>query len=145
MKPMTRGHTSLSHSQRLATFFTIVAGTLQAVLAFTVLFLPFFAKCIETQSGLACRYESYTEMGGNALGYTFLLLFFALGIGAIISTWSGNTSFICVVRWLTVLTSTIFAVIGAWSIGFVFLPGGLLMLLPAISCLRTDRTAVQAV
>lgn len=142
---MTREQPSLSHSQRLATFFTIVAGALQAGLAFTVLFLPFFAKCIETQSGRVCRYESYTDMNGTALGYTFLLLFFALGVGAIISTWSGNTPSICAIRWLTVLTSAIFAVIGAWSIGFVFLPGGLLMLLPAISCLRTDRTAVQAV
>ena len=142
---MTREQSSLSNSQRLATFFTVIAGIVQVVLAFSVLFLPFFGKCMETSSGLNCRYESYTDMGGSALGYTFLLLFFALGVGALISTRSGNTLFICAVRWLTVLTSAIFAVIGAWSIGFVFLPAGLLMLLPAISCLRTDRTAVQAV
>ena len=129
--------------ERLASFFTIIAGTVQVVLAFSVLFLPFFGKCIETSSGLTCQYESYTEMGGTALGYTFLRLFFALGIGALVSTWSGHTLFICAVRWLTVLTSAIFAVIGAWSIGFVFLPGGLLMLLPAISCLRDDRTTIH--
>ena len=143
---MKREHTpSINDPQRLATLFTVIAGIVQVVMAFSVLVLPFFGTCIETSSGLACRYESYTQMGGNALGYTFLLLFFALGVGALISTWSGNTPFICAVRWLTVLTSAIFAVVGAWSIGFVFLPAGLLMLLPVISCLRSDRATGQTV
>lgn len=130
-------------SQRLAAVFTVVAGIALAALAFTVLFLPFFTTCLQTQNGLICTYESYVEMGGNALGYTVLLLFFALGTGAIVSTWAGNATFICGIRWLTVLTTLAFAVIGSWSIGLVFLPAGLLMLLPAISCLHRERVTAQ--
>jgi hypothetical protein len=130
--------------ERLASFFTVIAGIVQVVLAFSVLFLPFFATCMQTRTGLGCTYQSYTEMNGSLFGYSFLLLFFALGIGAIVSTWFGKTRFICAVRWLTVLTSTIFGVIGAWSIGLMFAPAGLLMLLPAISCLRKEKATIQS-
>lgn len=125
------------HHDRLATLFTFAAGAIQALLAFSILFLPVFARCMGQPDGsLDCTRMSYIQQGGNIVGYAFLGLFLGLGIAAVISPHILDARRVCLIRWLIVVVSAIFAVIGGWSIGLMFLPGGLLMVLPALSCRR---------
>ena len=84
-------------------------------------------------------------MGGSLIGYGFLVAMIGVGIGAVVSTRLQNPSRVCLYRWLTLLITAAFVVIGGWSIGLLFLPGGLLMLLPALSCRHTHPGIAQVV
>jgi hypothetical protein len=113
----------------------LAAGLVQGFLALCLLFLPIFAMCMGQPDGaLSCSRETYIQMGGNLIGSVFLLLMIGVGVGAILSSRLENPSHVCLYRWLAVVISAAFVVVGAWSIGLLFLPGGLLMLLAARSC-----------
>ena len=88
-----------------------------------------------------CTRESYIQMGGSVIGYGFLMAMIGIGIGAVVSTKLDNPSPVCAYRWTALLITTAFVVIGGWSIGLLFLPGGLLMLLPALACRHLSPVA----
>lgn len=112
--------------KNLTSMFAITGGLLQSGISLSVLFLP----VIPTSSERA----SYIQMGGNVLGYGFLCLMVAVGIMAFISTRIDNPVQVCRLRWLGVIASATFVVIGAWSIGLLFLPGTLCLLVAALAC-----------
>lgn len=112
--------------KNLISLITIVGGLLQSSISLSVLFLPI----IPISNGRA----SYIQMGGNVLGYGFLLLMIAVGVMAFISTRIDNPAQVCRLRWLSVLSSASFVVIGAWGIGLLFLPGTLCLLIAALAC-----------
>jgi hypothetical protein len=114
--------------------FAMTGGLLQIVLSLCVLFLPVFAICGPQGEATICERESYIQMGGSTLGYGFLVLMIVVGIMAIVSTWINNPTQACQLRWLGALASASFVVIGAWSIGLLFLPGGLFLLIAALAC-----------
>lgn len=123
-----------SNRERVVSLITLAAGLIQSLLAIGVLFLPIFATCIQQHNTLVCRRESYIQQGGNLVGYGFLFLMLGIGISAIISTKIQKSSQVCIFRWLAVLLTASFVVIGVWSIGLLFVPGGVLMLIAALSC-----------
>lgn len=125
--------------------FAITGGVLQIVMSLSVLFLPIFGGTCRWQGqAMTCRQASYIEMGGNALGYGFLFLMIAVGVSAILSTRIDNPAYICWIRWFGVLSSVSFVVIGAWSIGLLFLPGALFLLIAALACRKRPSDDMQA-
>lgn len=122
--------------------FAITGGLLQIVLSLCVLFLPVFATCGPQGEATICERESYIEMGGSTVGYGFLFLMIVVGIMAIVSTRIDNRTQACQLRWLGAFSSVSFVVIGAWSIGFLFLPGALFLLVAALAC-RQRSPATQ--
>ena len=114
----------------------MTGGLLQIVLSLCVLFLPVFATCGPQGEATICKRESYIQMGGSTVGYGFLVLMIAVGVMAIISTRIDNATQACRLRWLGVLASASFVIIGAWSIGLLFLPGTLCLLVAALACRR---------
>src|SRR5258708_25587140 len=67
-------------AHRLIHLFTFAAGLMQALVAFSLLFLPVFTECIHGPSmPLSCQRHSYFEMGGTATGYLTLIFMLIFG------------------------------------------------------------------
>lgn len=132
--------TNTPREQR-ATRGTLIAGLMQAVCALAILFLPIMpAPCTATGMGEAiCPRLPYLQMEGSFVGYGYLLLMIGIGIGAVVLASDRFTEYACVFRWLSVLLSISVVVLGAWSVGFLFLPGGVLMLFTALRCFRSKN------
>lgn len=112
--------------------FALAGGLFHIALSLSLLFLPVFARCLPQGEEMICEWQSYIQRGGNIIGFGFLFLMIAAGVMAIVSTRIENPSQVRRLRWLAVVFTVCFAVIGAWSIGLLFVPGGLLFLLSAI-------------
>jgi len=117
---------------RRASLFAVAGGMIQIVLAAGILFLPVFATCIGQDQTMVCQRQSYIQQGGSLLGYAFLVATIVAGVLALISTRIENGSQARRLRWFAVLLTAGFAVVGAWSIGLIFVPGALLLLLSAL-------------
>ena len=115
-----------------ANLFAVAGGLMQIALSLSVLFLPVFASCIDRGQEMVCQRQFYIQQGGSVLGYAFLLLMIVAGVLALVSTRIENVSQARRLRWIAVLLSASFAVAGAWSIGLIFVPGGIVLLLAAI-------------
>lgn len=112
--------------------FAITGGLLHIALAGGLMFLPVFAICIRQGQEVVCTHQSYIQQGGNVLGLGLLLLMIVAGLIAIISTQIKDHVQARRLRWIVVAATVCFVVIGAWSIGLLFVPGGLLLLLSAL-------------
>ncbi len=112
--------------------FAVAGGLMQIVLAGGLLFLPVFSACLPQGQEMVCQRQSYIQQGGNPLGFGFLLLMIVAGVLALVSTRIENVSHARRLRWIAVLLSVSFAIAGAWSIGLIFIPGALLLLLSAL-------------
>lgn len=124
--------------------YAIIGGLFQIALSLCVLFLPVFATCGPQGQATICERESYIQMGGSVVGYGFLVLMIAVCVMAIVSTRIGNPVHVCQLRWLGVLASVSFVIIGGWSIGLLFLPSGLFLLLAALACRQSAANEIQA-
>jgi hypothetical protein len=60
----------------------LLGGLIHIAAAITILFFPIFTACQNQK----CYGQSYIQLGGNALGYGFLLLMILAGIAAIYSS-----------------------------------------------------------
>lgn len=116
---------------RLMARFTVIVGFIQLLVALSVLFLPVFAVCEAPGNDLICRRETYSQQGGSALGYVFLVLMIIVSVAAIFSGRDSNLGRAFVTRWVTALSSVLVSVVAGWGWGIVFAPGGVLMLLIA--------------
>lgn len=112
--------------------FAITGGLLHIGLAGGLMFLPVFAICFRQGQEVVCTRQSYIEHGGNVLGLGLSLLMIVAGVIAIISTQIKDRVQARRLRWIAVAATICFAVIGAWSIGLLFVPGGILLLLSAL-------------
>ncbi len=112
--------------------FAVAGGLLQMAMAISVLFLPVFAICLPQGQEIVCQRQSYIQQGGSVLGFAFLLLMIVAGVLALVSTRIENVSHARRLRWIAVLLSVSFVIVGAWSIGLTFVPGALLLLLSAL-------------
>jgi hypothetical protein len=121
--------------------FVMTGGLLQIVLSLCVLFLPVFATCGPQSGATTCERKSYIDMGGSAVGHGFLVLMIAVGVMAIVSTRIENPVHVCQLRWLGVIASASFVIIAGWSIGFLFLPGALFLLVAALACRQRTYAA----
>jgi hypothetical protein len=117
---------------------------MQAAFALAVLVLPLMPmNCVTTlRQETICPRVSYIEMGGSLIGYAFLIAMIAIGVGSVVLLRVRNPTVTCAFRWLAVLASVGFVVVGSWSIGFLFLPGGVLMLIAARSCIAHGKELV---
>lgn len=74
---------------------------------------------------MVCQRQWYIQQGGSVIGFAFLILMIVAGVLALVSTRIENVSNADRLRWIAVS----FAIVGAWSIGLIFVPGALLLLL----------------
>ena len=117
---------------RVASRLVVFVGLVQALVAFSILFLPVFAKCVWQGNNLVCHRETYSQQGGNALGYTLLVWIIVVSGLAVISSRDTNPGQAFLNRWVAALSSIVVAMITGWSIGIAFVPGALLLLLVAL-------------
>ena len=115
-----------------SSLFAITGGLLHIAFAGGLVFLPVFAICFRQGQEVVCTHQSYIQQGGNVLGLGLLLLMIVAGVIAIISTRSKDRAQARRLRWIAIAATVCFAVIGAWSVGLLFVPGGLLLLLSAL-------------
>src|SRR5260221_13799037 len=122
----------------LARLVAFAAGLIQAIVAFSLLFLPVFAECMGTPEGgpLSCRRLTYLQQGGDASGFFVFGLMLVLGSASVVTSFMSHRQWICFVRWSLIVASFMIACIAFSGIGLSFIPAALLMLLPAISCSR---------
>lgn len=117
---------------RFIDLLTVAVGLLQAALAFSFAFLPVFTTCMGSANApLDCRRITYGEQGGTSAGYAVFLVMIVVGIGLVVSTRLADS---CRFRWLALAVMAAIIVLGAWGVGLLFLPGGLLLLLAALAC-----------
>src|SRR5690606_10675859 len=109
---------------------SFAGGLMQTLVALSILFLPVFVTCYLNES--TCRYQSYIQLGGNFLGYTLLTLMLLLGLLVIGISFSRNLTLQHLVFWIAAISSFVTVIVGSWSFGFTFLPGGVLLLITAI-------------
>ena len=76
----------------------------------------------------SCYGESYIQLGGNALGYSFLLSMILGGMAAVYSSFLSNVQRANVIRLFVIIASAIVIVVAGFSFGSVFIPGALLIL-----------------
>lgn len=114
--------------QNRVNLFAVAGGLTQIALSLSLLFLPVFATCLSRGQEWVCQRQSYLQQGGNALGFAFLVLMIVVGGLALVSTRIENGSQARRLRWIAVLLSVSFAIVGAWSIGLIFVPGALLLM-----------------
>jgi hypothetical protein len=112
----------------------LAAGLIQVLVAVGMLFLPVFATCYAVDS--PCVRQSYVQMGGSPLGYSLILAVILTHIAVIAGVFTKNTALVGRVIWLAVLASFALVILGAWSIGLAFLPGGALLLIAALAYRR---------
>lgn len=115
-----------------ASLFALTGGLLHIALTGGLMFLQVFAICFWQGQEVVCMHQSYIQQGGNLLGLGLLSLMIVAGVIAIISTQIKDRVQARRLRWIAVAATVCFAVIGAWSIGLLFVPGGLLLLLSAL-------------
>lgn len=112
--------------------FAFAGGLFQISLALGLLILPVFSSCMPQGQEMVCERLTYLQQGGNVLGVAFLLMMVAAGILGIASTRTADSTQARRFRWIAVILTASFAVIGAWSFGLFFAPGGILLLLSAV-------------
>jgi hypothetical protein len=114
---------------RIIRLMALTGGLIQIVAPLAMLVLPVFASCL----GDTCYRQSYIQMGGSPLGYAILLGTILLGL-AVVMTNLNIAPYQNVdkrlkrrVLWAAVMGSLIAFIVGAWSIGFAFVPGGFIL------------------
>ncbi|MBK8135723.1 MAG: hypothetical protein IPK52_07785 [Chloroflexi bacterium] len=117
-----------------ANLFAVAGGLMQIVVAVAILFLPVFATCISRSQEMVCQRQSYIQQGGSVLGFALLVLMIVAGVLALVSTRIESVSQAGRFRWIAVLLSVSFAIVGAWSIGLIFVPGAVFLLAAALAC-----------
>jgi hypothetical protein len=117
---------------QVAPALALIGGLVQAYVALSLLFVPVFATCMQTDTGLHCQRQSYVQLGGNWLGYIFLTLLIVVGAAAVAGNRDSNRQRVFFGRWLLTLISATVVVVAGWGFGITFLPGTLLLLLSAI-------------
>jgi hypothetical protein len=116
----------------LASGLAIFGGLLQLLLALSILFLPVFETCQLGGGQPICESESYIQLGGNALGYTFLILMIIVGLAAAASPLDRAGRRVFFTRWLAALSSVMVAVVAGFGFGIVFVPGAILLILASL-------------
>ncbi|MEO8607968.1 MAG: hypothetical protein ABI690_08810 [Chloroflexota bacterium] len=114
---------------KLIRLLALTGGLIQITAPLAMLFLPVFATCI----GGECYRQSYIQMSGSLIGYALLFGNVLLGLVVVITNLN-ITPFQKVdkhlkrsVLWVAVAGSVIALILGAWSIGFAFVPGGFIL------------------
>jgi hypothetical protein len=101
----------------------LLGGLIHIAAAIGILFFPVFTTCMNQ----SCYGESYIQLGGNALGYSFLLLMIAAGIAAIYSSFIPHVAKANIIRIFIILASVIVIFVAGFSFGIAFIPGALLV------------------
>jgi len=119
-------------TNQLASRIIIMGGLVQIFVSISLLFFPVLVACQNIGENRICHGESYIQQGGNALGYTILLLMIVVGTVAIATNRDLNPRRSFFSRWLIALSNLVVVIIAGWGFGIAFLPGTLLLLLSAI-------------
>jgi hypothetical protein len=101
----------------------LLGGLIHAAAAIGILFFPVFVTCINQK----CYGESYIQMGGNVLGYSFLLAMILAGVAAVYSSLLSNVQRANGIRVFVLLASVIVIFVAGFSFGIAFIPGALLV------------------
>ena len=123
----THGIQLVGMTRRIA----LVSGLIQLLVALGVLFLPVFATCYVNEPD--CRRETYIQMGGSIIGYIMLISMFLMGILVMVNSLQPDRPLDRRLLWVAAVSSFMVVILGAWSIGLAFLPGGALLLIAARS------------
>ena len=119
-------HSDFSKSIRL---LALTGGLIQIFAPLAMLVLPVFATCM----GGDCYRQSYIQMGGSLIGYALLFGTMLLGLAVVITNLNIDPFQNVDKRlkrrllWAAVAGSVIALIVGAWSIGFAFVPGGFIL------------------
>ena len=114
---------------KIIRLMALTGGLIQIVAPLAMLVLPVFATCI----GGDCYRQSYVQMGGSLIGYALLFGTMLLGLAVVITNLNiapyqnVDKRLKRRVLWAAVVGSVIACIVGAWSIGFAFAPGGLIL------------------
>ncbi len=112
---------------RLIRLMALTGGLIQIVAPLAMLLLPVFASCL----GDNCYRQSYMQMGGSPLGYAILLGTILLGLAVVMTNITPyqnvDKGLKRRVLWAGVVGSLIAFIVGAWSIGLAFVPGGFIL------------------
>ncbi|HET7090960.1 MAG TPA: hypothetical protein VFL17_20200 [Anaerolineae bacterium] len=117
---------------RLASRLALIGGLIQALVALGLLLLPVFTTCIYVDGAPECHSQSYLQQGGSLVGYLILTLAILAGVVAVLSSQDLNSPKAVLSRWLAASAGVIVVAVGIWSIGIVFMPGTLVILLSAL-------------
>lgn len=109
---------------RVKSRLALLGGLIHIAAAIGILFFPIFTTCMNQ----SCYGESYIQLGGNALGYSFLLSMILAGMAAVYSSFLSNVQRANVIRLFVIVASAIVIVVAGFSFGSVFIPGALLIL-----------------
>lgn len=115
-----------------ANLFAFTGGIMQIILAAILLFLPVFSICFPQGQATVCERQTYLQQGGSMLGLGLLALMIVAGTLGLTSTRVANLTLTRRYRWIATLLTVSFVILGAWSIGLGFVPGGILLLLSAL-------------
>src|SRR6185503_20335059 len=111
---------------RLVRLMALTGGLIQILAPLAMLVLPVFATCI----GGDCYRQSYVQLGGSLIGYVLLFGTMLLGLAVVITNLNiapyqnVDKRLKRRVLWAAVAGSVIACIVGAWSIGLAFVPGG---------------------
>jgi hypothetical protein len=130
--------TTLNRRHNIANHIAVMGGLIQASMALSILFLPVLGGCWLDADQMICGRQSYLQLGGNILGYTFLIAMLAVGVTTIVNSRGTNNRQMFFVRWVGTLLSFIVFIVAGFGFGIAFAPGALLLL---VSALLTRRQA----
>jgi uncharacterized membrane protein HdeD (DUF308 family) len=119
----------------------LLGGLIHVAAAIGILFFPVFTACINQD----CYAQSYIQLGGNALGYSFLLSMILAGMATIYSSFIANVQRANAIRLLVLFASAIVIVVAGFSFGSAFIPGALLILFAVLfqTVVRKPQIEVQ--
>jgi hypothetical protein len=123
----------------IASRLTLFGGLIQLLCSLSLLFLPVFVTCDLNGGNSVCYGKSYLQLGGNTLGYIFIVGMMGIGVLAIVSSQDRNDRRAFLSRWLFVAAGAVVVVVAGFGFGIVFAPGTLILLLAALLT-RIDST-----
>jgi hypothetical protein len=117
----------------------LLGGLIHAAAAIGILFFPVFVTCINQK----CSGQSYIQMGGNALGYGFLLSMILAGGAAVYSSFVSNVQRANLIRLYVIVASAIVIVVAGFSFGIIFIPGALLVAFAILFQLPRSKSQIE--
>jgi hypothetical protein len=117
----------------------LLGGLIHAAAAIGILFFPVFTTCVNQK----CDGESYIQLGGNALGYSFLISMILAGVATIYSSFVSNIQRANIIRVFVLMASAIVIVVAGFSFGIAFIPGALLTAFAILFQIPRSKSQVE--
>ena len=117
----------------------LLGGLVHMAAGIGILFLPVFFTCVNQK----CDGKSYIQLGGNALGYSFLISMILAGAATVYSSFASNIQRANTIRVFVLMASAIVIVVAGFSFGIAFIPGALLTAFAILFQLPRSKSQVN--